>query len=70
MNVLADLGLQPASVAQLATHPTGDQEVVSLTPAGSLVELIMEYFLLYSLPSVDSRMAFVSFWRKNVHNTG
>ena len=27
-------------------------------------------FYGYSLPSADSRRAVVSFWRKNVHNTG
>ena len=27
-------------------------------------------FYGHSLPSADSRRAFVSFWRKNVHNTG
>ena len=27
-------------------------------------------FYGHSLPSADSRMAVVSFWRKNVHNTG
>ena len=30
----------------------------------------IEYFLGHSLPSADSRRAVVSFWRKNVHNTG
>ena len=32
--------------------------------------LIMKYFYGHSLPSADSRRAVVSFWRKNVHNTG
>ena len=32
--------------------------------------LIMKYFYVHSLPSADSRRAVVSFWRKNVHNTG
>ena len=27
-------------------------------------------FYGHSLPSADSRRAVVSFWRKNVHNTG
>ena len=37
-----------ASVVQLDGHPTGDQEVVGLTPSGSAKfswELIMKYFL-------------------------
>ena len=29
-----------------------------------------EIFSSHSLPSADSRKAVVSFWRKNVHNTG
>ena len=29
-----------------------------------------EIFYGHSLPSADSRRAVVSFWRKNVHNTG
>ena len=39
----------PALVAQLDAHPTGDQEVAGLTPAGSATffggNLIMRYFL-------------------------
>ena len=35
-------------------------------------ELILSQILqfLWALPSADSRRAVVSFWRKNVHNTG
>ena len=63
-----------ASVAQLDARPTGDQEVAGSTPAevGNILSwrLIMKYFLCHSLPSADSRRAVVSFWQKNVHNTG
>ena len=55
-------------------RPTGDQEVAGSTPAkvGNILSwrLIMKYFYGHSLPSADSRRAVVSFWRKNVHNTG
>ena len=41
--------LQPALVAELDAHPTGGQEVVGSTPAGSATffrgDLIMKYFL-------------------------
>ena len=56
-------------------RPTGDQEVAGSTPAevGNILSwrLIMKYFLrsFYPFPP-DSRRAVVSFWRKNVHNTG
>ena len=50
---------------------TGDQEVAGSTPVevGNILSwrLIMKYFLR---SSADSRRAVVSFWRKNVHNTG
>ena len=37
----------------------------------SFVEIDHEIFLYgHSLPSADSRRAVVSFWQKNVHNTG
>ena len=37
----------------------------------SFVEIDHEIFSMgFSLPSADSRRAVVSFWRKNVHNTG
>ena len=38
----------------------------------SFVEIDHEIFstVIHSLPSADSRRAVVSFWRKNVHNTG
>ena len=55
-------------------RPTGDQEVAGSTPAevGNILSwrLIMKYFYGHSLPSADSRRAVVSFWRKNMHNTG
>ena len=62
---------RPASMAQLDVRPTGDQEVAGSTPAevGNILSgsLIMKYFLR---PFSDSNRAVVSFWRKNVHNTG
>ena len=64
----------PALVAQLDARPTGDQAVAGSTPTevGNILSwrLIMKYFLWSSLPSPDSRRAVVSFWWKNVHNTG
>ena len=52
----------------------GNQEVAGSTPAevGNILSwrLIMKYFLRSFLPSADSRGAVVSFWQKNVHNTG
>ena len=40
---------EPASVAQLDAHPTGDQDVAGSTPAGLATffcgDLIMQYFL-------------------------
>ena len=61
-------------MAQLDACPTGDQEVAGSIPAevGSILSgrLIMKYFLRSFSPSADSRWAVVSFWRKNVHNTG
>ena len=64
----------PASVAQLDARPTGDQEVVGSTPPRSATffrgDWSWNIFYGYSLPSADSRRAVVSFWQKNVHNTG
>ena len=45
-----------ASVAYLDARSTGDQEVTGSTPLGRQHSY--------------SRRAVVSFWRKNVHNTG
>ena len=62
-----------ASVAQLATHPTGDQEIVGSAPPGStFIHGGWSWNIFYdqSLPSADSRRAVISFWWKNVHNTG
>ena len=36
----------------------------------SLLKIFRNIFYGHSLPSADSRRAIVSFWRKNVHNTG
>ena len=36
----------------------------------SFVEMDHEIFSTVILPFTDSRRAVVSFWRKNVHNTG
>ena len=61
-------------MAQLDARLTGDQEVAGSNPVGSatffLGDFIMKCFLQSFLPSADSRRAFVSFWQKNVHNTG
>ena len=60
-------------MAQLDVRPTGDKEVVGSTPTRSATffcgDLIMKYFL-WSFSPADSRRAVVSFWQKNVHNTG
>ena len=49
-------------------RPTGDQEGMGSTPAE--VGWSWNIFYGHSLPSADSIRAVVSFWRKNVHNTG
>ena len=63
-----------ASVAQLDARPTGDQEVVGSTHAGLATffhgDWSWNIFYGHSLPLADSRRAGVSFWQKNVHNTG
>ena len=55
-------------------RPTDDQEVLGSTPAevGNIFRRDWSWNIFYghSLPSADSRRAVVSFWRKNVHNTG
>ena len=53
-------------------RPTGDQEVAGSTPAevGNILSWRLIIFYGHSLPSADLRRAVVSFWRKNVHNTG
>ena len=64
----------PALVAELDAGPTGDQRVTSESRRGrqhSFVEIDHKnIFYSHSLPSTDSRRAVVSFWRKNVPNTG
>ena len=64
----------PTLVAQLNASLTGDQEVVGSSPLGwqhSFVEIEHEIFsMINSLTSADSRRIVVSFWQKNVHNTG
>ena len=65
--------IKPASMAQLDARPTGDLEVAGSTPPdrqNSFVERTWNIFYGHSLPSVDSRSAVVSFWRKTVHNIG
>ena len=71
-NLLVTLEHKPASVAQLDARPTGDQEVAGSTPAevGNILSWSWNIYYGHSLPSADSRRAVVSFWRKNVHNTG
>ena len=65
---------QVGLVAQLDACPTGDQEVVDSTRAGSATFFCGDWswniFNRHSLPSTDSRKAVVSFWQKNVHNIG
>ena len=61
-------------------RPTGDQEVaetrrsrVQPQPRSATFlrgDWSWNIFYGHSLPSADSRRAVVSFWRKNVHNTG
>ena len=55
-------------------RPTGDQEVAGQPPPRSATffrgDWSWNIFYGHSLPSADSRRAVVSFWRKNVHNTG
>ena len=72
------VGLTPAgptSVAQLDVRLTGDQEVAALTPAEVGNILLWRFdpeiysMVILSLPLIQRR-AVVSFWRKNVHNTG
>ena len=64
----------PASEAQLDERPTGNLRVAGSTPAGSAIFFreVWSWNIFYGnfLPSADSRMAVVSFWRNNVHNTG
>ena len=54
-------------------RPNGDQEVAGSTTAEATFfrgDWSWNIFYGHSLPSADSRRAVVSFWRKNVHNTG
>ena len=64
----------PASVAQLDApsdwRPGGRGFNPRRGRQHSFVEIDHEIFYIHSLPSADSRRAVVSFWRKNVHNTG
>ena len=65
----------PASVAQLDApsdwRPGGRGFNPRRGRQHSFVKIDHEIFFYgHSLPSADSRRAVVSFWRKNVHNTG
>ena len=64
----------PAFVAQLDAHLTDDQEVAGLTPWAwqhSFMEIwSWNFFYGHSLSSTDSGRVVVSFWQKNVYNTG
>ena len=66
--------LTPASMAQLDARQSGDQEVADSNHAGSATffhgDWSRNIFCGYCLPSADSKRAVVSFWRKNVQNTG
>ena len=44
------------------THVVQDEPAQNFRPVSNI--------MAHSLPSADSRRAVVSFWRKNVHNTG
>ena len=49
------------------------RRICGFDPAGrqhSFVEIDHEIFSVVMLPSTNSRRAVVSFWRKNVQNTG
>ena len=63
-----------ASVAQLDARSDWRPEGHGFHPSRgrqhSFVEIDHEIFSTVILPSADSRRAVVSFWRKNVHNTG
>ena len=64
-----------AMVAQLVAHPTSDQEFAGLTPLWSATifhkDVDHEIFsiIILSLLLIQEER-FVSFWQKNVHNTG
>ena len=58
-------------MTQLAACATDDQEVAGLTPLGqqnSFVEIDYKIHVLSTV--ILSERAVVSFWQKNVHNTG
>ena len=66
---------EPALVAQLDVlsdwRPGGHKFNPRLGWQHSFVKIDHEIFFYgHSLPSADSRRAVVSFWRKNVNNTG
>ena len=61
-NILIFFAEKPASVAQL--DAPSDWRPVQPPPRSAT------FFRGHSLPFADSRRAVVSFWRKNVHNTG
>ena len=65
---------EPASVASFDALSDWRPGVTGSIPAevGNILSwrLIMEYFLWSFSPFPDSRRAVVSFWRKNMHNTG
>ena len=60
--------------ANSVDRQTGDQEVAGSTSPRSATffrgDWSWNIFYGHSFPSADSRRAVVSFWRKNVHNTG
>ena len=62
-------------MAKLDERPTCDQEVAGLIPAevGNIFSWRFDhefFFYGYFVPSADSGRTVVSFWRKNVHDTG
>ena len=66
---MASLGVSVGCVVRLGTR----RSRVQPPPRSAIFfrgDWSWNIFYLHSLPSADSRRAVVSFWRKNVHNTG
>ena len=62
----------PALVAQLDARSLGDEVTVDSCEVDNILSWRFDHeiFSTVILSSTDSRRAGVSFWRKNVHNTG
>ena len=63
-------------MARLSVYPKNLKQNKKKMGFRTFTEMCIEMCMVYSqtfghsLPSADSRRAIVSFWRKNVHNTG